>query len=193
MLTSLGLVLLFANTPQEQTTLPRQMDSGPAEQQAQQPGKPTDPLFDRSLVASDDPSFVLGVIESGRQGVVDARALGDAATPALRAAAGKIEKQNRDTTRRLETLANRKGWRVPEDNPQRASTLPEAVTPARYRANFIVNQIAFHEATVAKFRAQIAGKGDAELKRTLRESLPGYERNLRSLLELEPAAALASQ
>jgi hypothetical protein len=37
------------------------------------------------------------------------------------------------------------------------------------------------------YRAQLAGKGDAELKRALRETLPGYEKNLRMLLELPPS------
>jgi hypothetical protein len=56
----------------------------------------------------------------------------------------------------------------------------------RANANFIVGQITYHESTLAHYRAQIAGKGDAQLKRTLREAVPGYEKNLELLLKLKP-------
>ena len=52
---------------------------------------------------------------------------------------------------------------------------------ARTSAIFIINQIACHENLVATFRAQIAGKGDAQLKRELRAALPGYQQNLQML------------
>ena len=55
----------------------------------------------------------------------------------------------------------------------------------RTNADFIVNQIAHHESTVDQFRAQIGGKGDAELKRVLRDALPGYQKNLELLLGLK--------
>jgi len=85
---------------------------------------------------------------------------------------------------KLEGIATKKGWRLPHDNPQRASTLP-AAGDTRTAANFIVGQIAAHEATIAQFRAQLDGKGDAEVKRALREALPGYQENLQLLLALE--------
>ncbi len=59
---------------------------------------------------------------------------------------------------RLETLAKGKGWRLPADNPQRASTFRTA-GEARTAANFIVSQIATHEATIAQFRAQLERQG----------------------------------
>jgi hypothetical protein len=179
---TLTALLLFATAEESATTLPRQREPAPMEQTA-------DPLYDGKHVATDDPAFVLTAIESGRQGVVDAGALGEAATPALKEAAARIESQNRATTDKLEALAKRKGWRLPDDNPNRASTVKTG-TPARSRANFVMHQIAWHQATVEQFRAQIAGKGDAELKKTLRAALPGYEKNLQALLALEPARAL---
>jgi hypothetical protein len=39
---------------------------------------------------------------------------------------------------------------------------------------------------VAQYRAQIAGKGDADLKRALKDALPGYEKNRDLLLTLKP-------
>ena len=39
---------------------------------------------------------------------------------------------------------------------------------------------------MAQYRAQIAGKGDPDLKRELKQALPGYERNLELLLKLKP-------
>ena len=56
---------------------------------------------------------------------------------------------------------------------------------SRTAANFIKQQISFHENTVAQFRAQLNGNGDQDLKRELREALPGYEQNLELLLRLK--------
>jgi predicted outer membrane protein len=185
MIESLALVLLLADTPPGDTTLPRRREVTAAEQRPVQQEQPTDPLFDGKFVATDDPAFVLGAIESSRQGVFDARAAEQQLrAPALRDAAAKIERQNEATRMRLETLAKRKGWRVPEGNPGRTNTAP-TTGEARAAANFIVNQISYHQNTVEQFRAQLDGKGDPDLKRALRESLPGYQRNLDLLLTLD--------
>jgi len=181
---SLALVLLFANSAQEPPAMPPSRDAR-SEQTPIQQGTPTDPLFDKPLVASDEPAFVRSAIEAARQGELDARGAAEVLhTPALRDAASRIVKQNESTRVKLETLAKRKGWPVPEQNPDRASGLP-AATGARMGANFIVQQISFHETTVAQFRAQMNGKNDAELRRALRESLPGYQQNLELLLKLK--------
>jgi len=187
---TLAAILLFANSPESQTTLPRQPDPDPVAQQAKRAGDRTDPWFNRAYVATDDPAFVLTAIESGRQGIADAQALGARATPALREAATRIEQHARATNEKLESLAKRKGWRLPDDNPDRAVTLQAGDGPARTRANYLLNQIAHHQATVEQYRAQIAGKGDPELKRALRAALPGYEENLQTLLQIEPRKAL---
>jgi hypothetical protein len=121
-----------------------------------------------------------------RQGSLDAEAAARSLDkPELVAAARKIGAQNEATSRRLERLASARGWRLPQDNPARATSVSSAAG-VRTNANFILNQISFHENTVAQYRAQIAGKGDAELKRALRESLPGYQQNLDLLLRLRP-------
>lgn len=186
MIEALSLILLLANTPPGDATLPRQRDAVPATQANTQQEQPTDPLFDQPFVATDDPAFVVGAIESSRQGVFDAKNVQQLLTkPELRSAAASIGRQNEATRARLEALAKRKGWRVPEGNPGRTSTSP-TTGEARTAANFIVNQISYHQNTVEQFRAQIAGKGDADLKRALRESLPGYQKNLDLLLQLTP-------
>jgi hypothetical protein len=186
MTVSFALVLLFANAPGEQTTLPRQRDPVATQQQApQQQGTPTDPLFDREFVATDEPSFVLGAIENARQAEVDARTAAEALSqPSLREAATKIGRQNESTRLKLEKLAQRKGWRVPETIADRTATFARG-SDARTGANFIVQQISVHETTLAQFRAQLNGKGDAELKRAVREALPGYQQNLELLLSLK--------
>ena len=187
MFNPVALLLLFANTPaQETTTLPRHPDPDPMEQQAARAGTPTDPLFDRAYVATDDRAFILAAVENTRQGLLDARAAGEDLQPKpLRDAASKIEEQTAATNRALVAIAQRKGWRLPESNPTRRTTLGVPGAP-RTNANFILNQLAYHEATLAQFRAQIDGKGDAELRRTLREALPGYQKNLNLLLTLKP-------
>jgi predicted outer membrane protein len=190
MLSVMTLGLLLAGTQPastgDQVSMPRHLDPEKTAERASSDDQPTDPWFDRERVATDDPAFILSAVESARQGVIDAR---DAATrldsPELRTAAEKIRTQNEGTMRRLENLAGGKGWRLPESNPGRASTVPDA-KPARANANFIVHQIAYHQNTVAQYRAQISGKGDKDLKRTLREALPGYEKNLELLLTLKP-------
>lgn len=173
----IALILLFANSPQDELKqeVPRQ----------QQQGTPTDPLFDKPYVATDEPAFVLSVIESARQGEADARIAAEALSkPDLRDAAARIGRQNGATHKRLEVLAKSKGWRLPEKNPDRASTLP-AGNDSRTAANFIKQQISFHENTVAQFRAQLNGSGDQDIKRELREALPGYQQNLELLLRLK--------
>ena len=186
-------LLLLANAPPDQTTLPRHPDPDPVEHQAQRDGTPTDPLFDRGFVATDDPAFILSAVENVRQGSLDAeRAARSLDKPELVAAAQKIGQQNDATSQRLQKLATAKGWRLPQDNPARSTTTNGAdgnsAIPGgtRTNANFILNQISFHQNTVAQYRAQLAGKGDAELKRALKESLPGYEKNLDLLLTLKP-------
>jgi hypothetical protein len=183
MIDTLALMLLAAAQPQERTTLPRQPDPQPYEQRDEAQGKPTDPLFDRQLVATDDATFIVSAVEGVRQSTLDARgAQKDLTSESLRDTAAAIGRQNEATTQALQALAKRKGWRLPDENPERASTLPVA-SPHRAQANFIVNQISAHEQTLAQFRAQIAGKGDPELKRALKTALPGYEKNLQRLLE----------
>jgi uncharacterized protein (DUF305 family) len=186
-------LLLLANAPPEQTTLPRHPDPDPVEHQAQRDGTPTDPWFDRKFVATDDPAFILAAVENVRQGALDAESAARSLDkPELVAVAQKIGAQNTETSRKLEKIAATKGWRLPQENPARASTTngadSNASTPGgtRTNANFILNQITFHQNTVAQYRAQIAGKGDPELRRTLKESLPGYEKNLDLLLQLKP-------
>ena len=87
--------------------------------------------------------------------------------------------------RSLEAIAKRKGWAPPQRNPDRASS-QVAGTEARNNANFIIGQLSWHQATIEQYRAQIAGKGDPELKRTLRKALPVYEKNRDLLLTLKP-------
>lgn len=163
--------------------MPRHPDT--AAQQPAQQGTPTDPLFDRKFVATDEPAFVLSAIEAARQGEADARSAASAMTrPALREAATRIGRQNESTRERLEGIAHRKGWRLPEKNPERATTQPVS-GGVRTGANFIVQQISVHETTVAQFRAQMNGKGDEDLQQALREVLPGYQKNLELLLQLK--------
>lgn len=188
-------LLLMANAAPDQTTLPRHPDPDPVEHQAQRDGTPTDPWFDRAFVATDDPAFILAAVENVRQGTLDAESAAKSlGRPDLVAAAQKIGRQNETTSQRLVKLAGDKGWRLPQENPARATTTTtdnagtpvHAATGTRANANFILNQITFHQNTVAQFRAQIAGKGDPELKKALKESLPGYEKNLDLLLTLKP-------
>jgi predicted outer membrane protein len=187
---TIAAILLLAASPESQTTLPRHPDPDAVAKQPTREGEPTDPWFNRAYVATDDPAFVLTAIESGRQGIVDARVLGADAPQALRDAATRIEEHGRATNEKLEALAKRKGWRLPDDNPNRASTHKAGGGAARMRANYLLNQIAYHQATVDQYRAQLGGKGDPELKRTLRAALPGYEKNLQTLLQLEPRKVL---
>jgi len=180
------LAMLLAGSAPDQTTLPRHPDPDPVEQQATRAGTPTDPLFDRAMVATDDSSFILSALESSRQGLAEARTAREILKQQpLRAAAAQIGETNNRTTRDLEALARRKGWRLPEGNPKRVSSLA-ATTEARINANFIIGQLTWHEATIDQFRAQIAGPGDPELKRTLRQALPAYESNRDLLLKLKP-------
>ena len=186
MFEALSLVFMLADGAGERPTLPRRPDA-PVEQEPgpERQGLPADPLFDKPLTATDDPAFVLLAVESTRQAAADARA-GKAglSNPAHRAAAEQIEKQQGQTLARLETLARRKGWRLPEDNPGRTGAVPVS-GPVRTSADFIINQIKSHENTLQLFRAQIDGKGDADLRRELREALPGYQKNLEMLLGLK--------
>lgn len=183
MLASLALLVLLAD--ESATTPPRRVDVVPVEERPAGQERPTDPLFDRKQIATDDPAFVMAAIESSRQAIIDARTAQKLLrNEQLRDAAMKIGKQNEATRVRLEALANAKGWRVPDGNPQRDTTFPTA-GETRTAANFIVSQIAVHETTIAQYRAQLDGKGDAELKRALRATLPGYQENLRLLLRLE--------
>ena len=180
-----ALALLLVLSDATKPTLPRHGDVVPVEERPSGQEHPTDPLFDGEHVATDDPAFVLLAIESARQGIADARsAQGILHDPQLIDAATRIRKQNESTSARLESLAKDKGWRLPADNPERASTQRTA-SEARTAANFIVSQIATHQATIAQFRAQIGGQGDAQLKRALRETLPGYQENLDLLLGVD--------
>jgi hypothetical protein len=185
MLETLSLVLLLAENPAGQTTLPRQPDPPAASAPPAEPVLPADPLFDRPMTATDDPAFILSAVENVRQGLLDARAAeGGLPTPELRTAAAAIGKQQQETLRKLEALAKRKGWRLPEGNPGRTGSV--AVNSAvRTSADFIIHQIAFHEQVLAQYRAQLSGKGDAELRRVLRAELPGYQKNLEMLLGLK--------
>lgn len=183
MLVTLSLVLLLADA--NQSTLPRHADTPAASAPPAEVRQPTDPLYDKPIGATDDQAFVLTAIENVRQGVMDARA-GESGlpTPELRAAAATIGRQQQATLDKLEALAKTKGWRVPEGNPARTGSVPVSGA-ARTSADFIINQIAHHEAALTQYRAQIAGKGDPDLKRALRDAVPRYQKNLEMLLGLK--------
>lgn len=184
MLATLALVALLADTA-GQTTLPRHVDPPAADTPPAEQRRPTDPLYDKPIAATDDPAFVLTAVENARQGVMDARAAESGlATPELRAAAATIGRQQTETLERLEGIAKKKGWRLPQGNPVRTGTVPVS-SQARTSADFIINQIAHHQSIVEQFRAQLGGHGDAELKRALRDALPGYQKNLEMLLGLK--------
>jgi hypothetical protein len=183
---TLTLSLLLAGTSVDQTTLPRHPDPDPKQQQKTREGTPTDPLFDRALVATDDPAFVAAALENTRQALAETRTAQEILRQrTLRDVAAKIGETNTSTSNSLERIAKRKGWRIPEGNPQRASTLA-AGDEVRTNANFIIGQLSWHQTTIDQYRAQLAGKGDPELKRALREVLPEYEKNRDLLLKLRP-------
>jgi hypothetical protein len=182
----IALMLMLADAPPEQTTMPRRPAADPVEQSAKPTNETPDPYFDKAHVATDDAAFILQAVENTRQGMLDARtAARTLATPQLRDVAEKIAAQNAATNQRLEKVAQAKGWRLPQANPGRNTALPSA-TPARANADFIRTQLSFHQNTVAQYKAQIAGKGDPDLKRQLEAALPGYEENLDLLLKLKP-------
>lgn len=182
MLAALSVVLMLA---EGQTTLPRHRDPPAAGAPAAEDRLPTDPLYDRPRQATDDAAFVLTAVENARQGVIDARAAqAGLSTPELRAAAAQIGRTQEATLATLESLAKTSGWRLPQGNPGRTGTVPVSGA-VRTSADFIINQIAHHQDIVDQFRAQIAGDGDAQLKRALRAALPDYEKNLQLLLGLK--------
>jgi ElaB/YqjD/DUF883 family membrane-anchored ribosome-binding protein len=182
---SVIVLALLAAEPAGQTTMPRRADAPKEHAPSQRAGLPADPLFDKPLTATDDAAFVRAAVESGRQGVMDARAAESGlTTPELRAAAAKIGRQHERTLDRLEALAREKGWDLPQTNPVRAGTVPVS-SPVRTSADFIIHEIARHQATLEKFRVQARGQGDRELRGLLRESVPGYEQNLEMLLGLK--------
>ncbi len=190
MLEALSVMLMLAESP-GQTTVPRRVDTPTAPPPKDQPRagdgpfETADPLFDKPLTATDDAAFVLSAVESGRQGVLDARAAQTGLSkPELRDAAAKIGAQQEATLEKLEKLAGKKGWRLPEANPGRTGSVP-VTSGSRTDANFIVHQIAYHQNALAQYRAQIAGNGDPELKRALRDAVPGYQKNLQLLLGLK--------
>ncbi len=182
MFESLALGLLLAET-NGQPTLPRQREPTQQERR-EQDGTPTDPLFDQPFVATDDHTFVRNAIEASRQGVFDAQAAGGLG-PQIESAAEVIERQYAETRDRMEGLAKRKRWPVPEEVERRKTSTEHGPTGPRKSADFIVSQIAAHQAAVKQFRAQMAGTKDPELKRALGESLAGYEKNLEMLVELK--------
>jgi hypothetical protein len=183
-------MLMLAESP-SQTTVPRRVDTPTAPPPTDKPRtgdgpfETADPLFDKPLTATDDAAFVLSAVESGRQGVIDARAAeAGLSSPELRSAAAKIGEHQEAMLGKLEAIAKTKGWRLPEANPSRSGSVPVS-SPARTDANFIIQQISYHQSTLAQYRAQLGGQGDAQLKRTLREAIPGYQKNLQMLLGLK--------
>jgi predicted outer membrane protein len=182
---ALSVLVMLAAEPAGQTSMPRQADTPGEHAPSQREGLPADPLFDKPLTATDDAAFVRAAVESGRQGVMDARAAESGlSTPELRAAASKIGRQQERTLDRLESLARSKGWDLPQSNPLRSGSVPVS-SPVRTSADFIIQQIAQHQATLESFRAQAGGRGDSELRRLLREAVPGYQQNLEMLLGLK--------
>jgi hypothetical protein len=191
MLEALSLVLMLADSPASQPTLPRQRDTPTAPPPTDQPRtadgpfETGDPLYDKPLTATDDAAFVLSAVESGRQGVLDARAAETGlSTPALRDAASRIGRQHEATLAKMESLAKSQGWRLPEGNPGRTGSVPVGGS-VRTDANFIVHQISYHQNTLAQYRAQLAGNGNPKLKQALRDAIPGYQKNLQLLLGLK--------
>ena len=191
MLASLMLLLLLSDAQRDHLAAPWRRGARRCSDRADR-NIPPIRLFDREYVATDDPAFVLLAIESTRQGIVDARSAQSILREARPGGRGRTDPQ----AERNALINVSKRWPKARAGacrptiPQRASTLRTA-GEARTAANFIVSQIATHEATIAQFRAQLGGKGDAQLKRALRETLPGYQRESLTALAAEALRMLS--
>ena len=162
---------------------------------ASREGTPTDPYFDRGYVATDDPAFMLA---GGRE-----RAPGRdrCAQRGARPLDNAELRRRRGEDRRAErghVAQARAGCQPPRAGACR-SPIPRATssvngssmatTMASTRCapmrTSSCTRSRFMRTRVAQYRAQIAGKGDADLKRALREAVPGYQRNLERLLSAQ--------
>ena len=116
---------------------------------------------------------------------------GFCAMPTLRTRRRGSAGRTKPRMQRLETLAKRKGWRLPAENP--ASRDRRFAPRARHapRANFIVQPDCLSRGDDRAVPRAADGKGDAELKRALREALPGYQENLDLLLASESLRMLS--
>ena len=149
------------------TTLPRHPDPDPVAQQQRAPREatPTDPWFDREHVATDDPAFVLAAVESARQGVVDARnAVERTRQRRVARGGGQDQRAERGDHAQARAARRREGMATAATQPGAHQHFDRLATriaarSVRTNANFIVNQISYHENTLAQYRAQIAGAG----------------------------------
>ena len=99
----MALMLMLANAPPEQTTMPRRPAADPVKQAAAR--TVTRPILTSIAghVATDDPAFILQAVENTRQGNARcARRCAQLDNPQLREAAQKIGAQNKATNQRLE-------------------------------------------------------------------------------------------
>jgi putative membrane protein len=144
---------------------------------------PSDPATTGSL-QGQDATFLRKAVEGDRMEIASAQAALDSAQRTdTRNAARMILEDHQASSQKLQALASRKGWTLPNasDAAESDQAMNTASGSGSFDDRFMAEQIRMHREAISLYRAQASSGSDPDLRQFARDQLPHLEHHLEML------------
>ena len=131
-----------------------------------------------------DATFLRKAVEGDRMEIASAQAALDSAQRTdTRNAARMILEDHRASSQKLQALASRKGWTLPDasDMAESDQAMNTASGSGSFDDRFMADQIRMHREAISLYRAQASSGSDPDLRQFARDQLPHLEHHLEML------------
>jgi putative membrane protein len=131
-----------------------------------------------------DATFLRKAVEGDRMEIASAQAALDSAQRTdTRNAARMILEDHQASSQKLQALASRKGWTLPDasDAAESDQAMNTASGSGSFDDRFMAEQIRMHREAISLYRAQASSGSDPDLRQFARDQLPHLEHHLEML------------
>jgi putative membrane protein len=131
-----------------------------------------------------DATFLRKAAEGDRMEIASAQAALDSAQRTdTKNAARMILEDHRASSQKLQALASRKGWTLPDASDAAESDQPMSTASGSgsFDDRFTAEQIRMHREAISLYRAQASSGSDPDLRQFARDQLPHLEHHLEML------------
>jgi putative membrane protein len=131
-----------------------------------------------------DATFLRKAVEGDRMEIASAQAALDSAQRTdTKNAARMILEDHQASSQKLQALASRKGWTLPDasDAAESDQAMNSASGSGSFDDRFMAEQIRMHREAISLYRAQASSGSDPDLRQFARDQLPHLEHHLEML------------
>jgi putative membrane protein len=132
-----------------------------------------------------DATFLRKAVEGDRMEIASAQAALDSAQRTdTKNAARMILQDHQASSQKLQALASRKGWTLPDASDAAAESdqaMNTAAGSGSFDDRFMAEQIRMHREAISLYRAQASSGADPDLRQFARDQLPHLEHHLEML------------